>query len=90
MVQRLDDWITAKVGDELVMMSMSSGKYLGLNDVGACIWEMIEAPISVDTLETRLLTEFEVEPEICAAELAAFIQMLVEQKAVVIDGQQPA
>jgi hypothetical protein len=35
MVRRQGDWLTARVGDELVMMSAQTGDYVGLTEVGA-------------------------------------------------------
>ena len=31
-IERKGDWLSAQVGDELVMMSAESGAYLGLNE----------------------------------------------------------
>ena len=42
MVRKQGDWLSAKVGDELVMMSAEKGNYIGLSEVGARIWELIE------------------------------------------------
>jgi hypothetical protein len=50
MVRRQSDWLTAKVGDELVMMSAENGTYVGLTEVGAYIWELLETPQEVDAL----------------------------------------
>ena len=38
MIHRDGDWLAAKVGDELVMMSATKGNYIGLSAVGARIW----------------------------------------------------
>ena len=40
MVRRQGEWLTAKVGDELVMMSTERANYIGLNEVGVRIWEL--------------------------------------------------
>jgi hypothetical protein len=43
-VRKQGDWLAAKVGEELVMMSAEKGNYIGLSEVGARIWELIETP----------------------------------------------
>ena len=48
LVRKQGDWLAAKVGDELVMMSAEKGNYIGLSEVGARIWELIETPQDVD------------------------------------------
>lgn len=83
-ISKQGDWICAKVGDEIVMMSADEGKYIGLNDVGARIWELLDTPQSIDALCAVLVTEFEVAPEVCRPEVEGFIATLGEYRAVVI------
>ena len=61
MVRKQGDWLAAKVGDELVMMSAEKGNYIGLSEVGARIWELIETPQDVDAVCAQLQDEFEVD-----------------------------
>ena len=81
-ISKQGDWISAKVGDEIVMMSADEGKYIGLNDVGARIWELLDAPQTLDTLEAHLLAEFDVSPEVCRSEADTFLTTLVAYNAV--------
>ena len=85
MVRKQGDWLAAKVGDELVMMSAEKGNYLGLTEVGARIWEIIETPLDVDDVCARLLTEYDVTPETCRAEVESFLNELVPHGAVALD-----
>jgi hypothetical protein len=84
-VRKRDDWLTAQVGDEMVMMSANRGLYLGMTAIGARIWELIETPESIDTLCAQLLSEYEVEPGDCRAEVEAFLRDLASHGAVEID-----
>ncbi len=81
-ISRHGDWISAKVGDEIVMMSAEQGKYIGLNDVGARVWELIETPHSIDGVVAALIEEFDVTPELCRAEVESFVEKLRENKAI--------
>lgn len=83
-ISKQGDWISAKVGDEIVMMSAEQGKYIGLNDVGARIWELLDEPQTHAALEARLLEEFEVTPEACRTELDTFLAKLAEFRAVAL------
>ena len=85
MISRQGDWLSAKVGDELVMMSAEKGNYIGLSEVGARIWEIIEAPNEFDTVCVRLQEEYEVTPETCRAEIETFLNELVKHGAVALD-----
>lgn len=85
MIRRQGDWLAAKVGDELVMMSAAKGNYLGLSEVGARIWELIETPRSLDDVCAWLQDEYEVTPQICRDEVAAFLKELMNHGAVALD-----
>lgn len=84
-ISKQGDWISAKVGDEIVMMSVEEGKYIGLNDVGARIWELLDEPQPREALEARLLEEFEVTPELCRSEIDTFLAKLAEFRAIALD-----
>lgn len=82
MIRKTGDWLAARAGDEVMMMSASRGAYLGLNAMGARIWDLLDAGPSRDALCASLLAEFEVGEDQCAAELDAFLAELVRQQAI--------
>jgi len=86
MVRKQGDWLAAKVGDELVMMSAEKGNYIGLSEVGARIWELIETPQELDALCTQLQNEYDdVTPEVCRVEVETFLNELVKHGAIAFD-----
>ena len=85
LVRKRGDWLAAKVGGELVMMSAENGNYVALSDVGARIWELLDTPQDIDAVCARLLQEYEVEPEACRAEVESFIHELAKHGAVALD-----
>jgi hypothetical protein len=84
MVRRQGQWLAARVGDELVMMSADSGAYVGLSEVGARIWELVETPQDIDAVCAQLQAEFEVAPEVCRAEVQRFVNELAEHGAIAL------
>ena len=76
LIRRVDDVITTPLDDTLLMMSVRQGRYYGLNGVAPRIWELLAVPVAEEALVAALLREFEVEPEICAAEVRAFLDQL--------------
>lgn len=84
-VCRKGDWLAARIGEDLVMMSVASGCYLGLNDVGARIWDLLESPCDIDLLCLRLEAEYDVAPAVCRAEIETFVAELVRHGAASID-----
>lgn len=85
MVRRQGDWLSARVGDELVMMSAASRHYVGLSPVGARIWELIEQPCSLDEVCARLVEEYDVAPEVCRGEVELFLRELMNHGAIALD-----
>lgn len=86
MVRKQGDWLAAKVGDELVMMSAEKGNYIGLSEVGARIWELIDTPRDVDAICAQLQDEYDgVTPEACRAEVETFLNELVKHGAIALD-----
>jgi hypothetical protein len=84
-VRKQGDWLSATVGDELVMMSAERGNYIGLSEVGARIWELIDTPQRIDAVCAQLENEFEVTPEVCRAEVETFLNELVKHGAIALD-----
>lgn len=89
-VGRQADWLTARFGDELVMMNVKNSKYIGLSKVGARIWEVMESADTVEEICRILMTQFKVTPEICRAEVDSFLGDLARQGAVVFDEPSPS
>lgn len=85
-IRRTENVFTAPLEDTLLMMSVENGVYHGLNSVGARIWELLEQPTTEAAVIERLLAEFEVEPEICTAQVAAFLTGLRERGLLVDAG----
>jgi hypothetical protein len=82
MIKRQQGWLAAKVGEELVMMSAVSGAYVGLNSVGARVWEIIETPADLSQICAALGEEFDVSQEACHLEVEAFLADLERRGAI--------
>lgn len=81
-IRRDGDWLTARVGDDLVMMSAAEGNYLRLSEVGARVWELLQEPRSRDELHAALIAEYDVPPDECRRAIDDFLAMLVARRAV--------
>ncbi len=55
---------------------------MGLNDVGARIWEIIETPKALPDICEALAAEFETTPEACRGEVEGFLAELEQRGAV--------
>ena len=81
-VSRKADVYFSEVDGETVMMNIETGKYTSLNGTGGKIWELIENPIELNEVCTKLLGEFDVEKSICESEVLTFVNSLEENKLI--------
>jgi hypothetical protein len=84
-ISRRGDWLSAKVGEDLVMMSAQTGDYVTLSRVGGRLWELVETPQTLEALCRQLVCEFDVTPEQCRADVEAFLEEM-ERHGVVSFG----
>lgn len=87
-IRKSTDWLCARAGDEVMMMNASQGSYIGLNAVGARIWDLLDSEPDAEAICERLLAEFEVDEALCRAEVDAFLAELQAHKAIIHDVAQ--
>lgn len=75
----------APMGDELVMMDISQGQYLGLDATATLIWGLLASPISIDDLVTELMLTFDVQESDCRRDVESFLQQLNDRKLVEVN-----
>ena len=77
-LRRNGDILYAPVGtEEAVMMSVTAGRYYGLNAVASRIWELLETPKTIAQLCAQICEEFEVDAQTCEAEVLKFVEDLI-------------
>lgn len=77
------DVISTTTGDELVLLSLTTETYYGLNPVGARIWALLQEGNSVDGLTLALTAEFDVEPDMLREDIRAIVQDMLKNSLVV-------
>jgi hypothetical protein len=68
--------------DEIRVVLNEDLAYLGLDEVGQRIWDLLEEPRSLDGVVGALLEEYDVDRATCERDVAAFITALEEHKLV--------
>lgn len=87
-ISKSTEWLCARAGDEVMMMNASQGTYLGLNAIGARIWDLLDTAQEQDALCAQLLQEFDVSEDACRAEVNAFLIELEVHKAILRTAEQ--
>ncbi len=53
--------LTGGISGETVMMSVESGRYFGLDDIGSAIWQRLEAPCRFGDLVDQLAADYDAD-----------------------------
>src|SRR5437016_1635349 len=73
------DVLFRTVGDEAVLLNLKTELYLGLDPIGARMWNVFKESASLREAFDRLLTEFDVEASRLCADLEEFLGQLKAQ-----------
>lgn len=78
------DNIVSDMGGEKVMLSINNGKYYNLGEIGGDIWDLIQQPIKVKDLITKLIAIYDVEQLECEEQVIAFLTGLKNEGLIEI------
>ena len=81
-IGRGTDFVATKVGTQTMMMSVSAGKYFAVAETAQRIWDLLETPHSITEIVEALKAEYDVEREVCLAEVTEFADDLLEHGLV--------
>jgi hypothetical protein len=73
------DQVSCDLAGEAAILNIKSGVYYGLDPVGARIWNLIQEPREVAEIQSTITSEYDVEPERCAQDLAELLQKLLAE-----------
>lgn len=76
------DQISSDLAGEAVILHLNSGKYYGLDPVGARIWSLIKEPKMLSDVRDALLDEYEVEANSCERDLMELVAKLAAEGLV--------
>lgn len=80
----------ADLGGEAVVLDPNTGRYYGLNELGARIFELARKPRSVERIMHALLQEYEVEADKLRADLLAFLHEMEQRQLIEATDDTPA
>lgn len=71
--------ISCNLDDEVVLLSLQTGEYYGLNIVAASIWTLIQEPRPVSGVRDTLLLEYDgITPEACGEQVLALLTEMLQ------------
>ena len=70
------------VGDDHLAIDAESGSCWALDRVGARVWALLDPPVTLASLCSRLREEFEVDEETCRRDVTQLLERLLEEGLV--------
>lgn len=81
-IQLEPDLLYSKIGDEIVLLTIESGKYFKVDAVGSRVWELIKEPILIKILCQQLIEEYDISLKECLTDVISFLKKLLEDKLI--------
>lgn len=81
-----EKFLSSDLGDELVMMDLENGNYIGLNEVGSDIWQLLETPIKIADVVGKLVEDYDVEKEECEQDVLMYLNEMLKRGLVDVKG----
>jgi len=82
-VKRSDGFIHAEVDHEVVALNIDRGTCYGLNLVGSRIWNIIENPVAIDDICSRLIAEYDVDEATCERQVLDLLEELRSEGLII-------
>ena len=76
-----------RIDDQVIVADMRTGHYLGLDGVGARVWELIAVGTTRDQAIERLSEEYDVSMDVLIRDIEQLIQELLVRRIVERGGQ---
>jgi hypothetical protein len=72
--------VSARAGDDLVILDLDTSMYYSLDEVGARIFELCREPVTLASVLDAVVDEFEVDAATARADLVALVDTLIAEK----------
>ena len=87
-IVRGEELMSTIIDTEIVILNMAKNNYVGLDEIGLRIWELLGKPIRVDELCNQLSREFHATPEQIIADVIPFLADLESEGIVNLANRQ--
>jgi hypothetical protein len=80
---RVEDVVWREVGDELVILELSTSTYLTLNGTAKHLWEGLADGVTIDALVQMLTQRYPITTEQARSDTESFLSALAERELLV-------
>lgn len=83
---RSDQVLTQQASETMILLSIHSGQYYELNDVGHCVWELCDGTKRIDEMIAIVCDRYEASSEEIRADVMELLHELVEEELLFAAG----
>ena len=83
-IGRAEGWLSAWVGEELVMMSADTGTCISLSPTAGRTWELLERPQQLDSLVNELVQEYDATEDEVRTDVLTFLERLQREGGITV------
>ncbi len=84
-VQISQDVLFRELDGEAVLLHIDTGKYYGLDAIGARMWALLAQHGALEPAYRSLIAEYDVAPEVLEHDLLAFVNRLAAQQLLAVN-----
>jgi perosamine synthetase len=84
-IQVASEQVSCDLAGESVILSLKSGQYFGLNEVGARIWNLIQEPKTVGAVLDAVLEEYDVALDQLERDLFALLEEMANKELIEVE-----
>jgi len=70
------------IGNEIGMLDINTGHYYVLDDISTVIWELLEMPLTLNEIVTKLVEKFDISYEECMADVKVLFDEFVDNNII--------
>jgi hypothetical protein len=78
------DQVSCQLGDDHVILSVSTGVYFGVNALGSFIWKAMTDAKTVRAIRDAVLAQYDVTPERCEQDLFGLLSRLSAERLITV------
>ena len=84
-VKVANEQVSCDLAGEAVILSLTSGQYFGLNEMGARIWNLIQEPKTVGSVLEAILQEYDVTPDQLEGDIFALLEKMAINELIEVE-----
>lgn len=80
------DVLYQSLGDEAILLDLSTERYFGLNEVGQRFWQLLTTHQDLDMIRQLLMDEYDVAVDVLYSDIDNLITQLAERHLIEVEG----